>query len=69
MKKAYTVKEAAAEVGVSDSRIRQLALAGEIEHEYFGKMVMITEQGIKDAKSRNAKRGRPFKKNKGVIAA
>lgn len=62
MKDFYTVKEAAEVVGVSGSRIRQLALAGQIEHQYFGKMVMITKKGITQAKARNTKLGRPFTK-------
>lgn len=69
MKDFYTVKEAAELVGVSGSRIRQLALAGQIEHQYFGKMVMITRKGIKQAKGRNTKLGRPFAKQNGRKAA
>jgi hypothetical protein len=50
--KAFTSQEAAAEVGVSDSRIRQLALAGVIDHYYFGRSLVITPLGIKQAKAR-----------------
>ncbi|MEP6902634.1 MAG: helix-turn-helix domain-containing protein [Actinomycetota bacterium] len=55
--KVYTSQEAAAAVGVSDSRIRQLALAGEIEHRYFGRSLVITEAGIKQALARKKTRG------------
>ncbi len=61
MKEFYTVEEAAEEIGVSGSRIRQLVLANQIDHKYFGKMIMVTENGIEEAKARNKKRGRPFK--------
>jgi hypothetical protein len=51
-KEEFTSQEAALLVGVSDSRIRQLALAGEIEHRYFGRSLVITTNGIKQAKAR-----------------
>lgn len=57
MANEYTVIDAAKLVGVSDSRIRQLALAGEIEHRYFGRALVITENGIKQAKARKTKPG------------
>ena len=57
MAKDYTVSDAAEEVGVSDSRIRQLALAGEIDHHYFGRALVITEKGIAQAKARKTKPG------------
>lgn len=62
MSNEFTVKEAAQKVGVSDSRIRQLALAGQIEHRYFGKMLVITQNGIDQANARNTKLGRRFSK-------
>lgn len=51
-KQVYTSQEAAVLVGVSDSRIRQLALAGEIDHYYFGRSLVITVLGINQAKAR-----------------
>jgi len=57
MKKDYTVSEAAVKVGVSTSRIRQLVLANEIDHRYFGRTIVITEDGIKQAKARKTKPG------------
>jgi excisionase family DNA binding protein len=57
MSKEYTVNEAAFIVGVSESRIRQLVLSGEINHRYFGRAIVITEKGIKQARARNTKPG------------
>ncbi len=59
MKKEYTVSEAALKVGVSNSRIRQLVLANEIDHRYFGRTIVITEDGINQAKGRKTKPGPP----------
>ena len=61
--KKYTAKEAAAKVGVSYSRIRQLCASGEIDFEYFGNVLMITEEGIRQAKNRNTKPGPVSQKN------
>lgn len=55
--KEYTSQEAAEAVGVSDSRIRQLALANEIDHYYFGRALVITAKGLKQAKARKKKPG------------
>ena len=57
MSKQYTVQEAADQVGISDSRIRQLVLAGDIDHLYFGRAIVITELGIEQAKARKTKPG------------
>ena len=56
MKSEFTTKEAAAKLGVSDSRIRQMVLAGEIDHRYFGRVLVITEKGILQARNRPDKR-------------
>jgi excisionase family DNA binding protein len=61
MSKEFTVEEAAEEVGVSGSRIRQMVLANEIDHRYFGRAIVISEKGIKQAKGRNKRPG-PAKK-------
>jgi excisionase family DNA binding protein len=68
MNKEYTVKEAAEIVGVSDSRIRQLALADEVEHKRFGKMLVITEKGIQQAKSRKKTKGPAKQDNRRKVA-
>ena len=64
MSKIYTTKEAAAVLGLSDSRIRQLALAGKIEHQHFGKSVLITEEGINQARAREDNRGKKSTKER-----
>ena len=56
-KKFYTSKEAAELLGVTDARIRQMAIAGEIEHERFGRALMITFKGIQQAKERKTQPG------------
>lgn len=63
MNKQFTTKEAAELVGVSDSRIRQMVIAGEIDHSYFGRVLVITQKGINQAKSRIDKRSLRFHKN------
>lgn len=60
--KKYTAKEAAALVGVSYSRMRQLANRGEIESEKFGNVTVITELGIEQAKARDTSVGRKKQK-------
>lgn len=64
IEKTYTSRQAAEIVGVSDSRIRQLALANEIEHRYFGRALVITENGIKQAKARKQKPGPSTRRRK-----
>ena len=61
MSKEYTAKEAAEIVGVSYSRMRQLANRGEIEARKFGNVTVITEKGLEQARARNTP-GRPQKK-------
>lgn len=52
MKKEFTTKEAAVILGLTDSRVRQMVLADEIDHRYFGRVLVITEKGINQAKNR-----------------
>jgi excisionase family DNA binding protein len=52
----FTTKEAAQELGISASRIRQMVLAGEIDHRYFGRVLVITEKGINQARNRPDRR-------------
>lgn len=56
-KKFYTSKQAAELLGITDARIRQMAIAGEIEHERFGRALMITDKGIEQAKVRKTQPG------------
>lgn len=55
--KEYTTDKAAQLVGVSATRIRQLAKAGLIEHKIFGRTLVVTEAGIAQAKARNKRPG------------
>ena len=65
MNNEFTTKEAAEIVGVSDSRIRQMVLAGEIDHRYFGRVLVITKKGINQAINRVD--GRSAKSSKSII--
>lgn len=56
-KNFYTSKEAAEILGITDGRIRQMALAGEIEHERFGRALMITARGLAQARERKTAPG------------
>ena len=64
MSRDYTVHEAAEKLGLSDSRIRQMVLADEIDHRYFGRVIVISEKGIEQAKARNTKPGPSSKEKK-----
>ncbi len=64
MQREFTTKEAAEILEVSDSRVRQMVLAGEIDHRYFGRVLVITQKGIEQAKGRHDKRTKLFR---GVI--
>lgn len=61
MQKEFTTKEAAEILGVSDSRVRQMVLSGDIDHRYFGRVLVITQIGIEQALERHDKRTRIFK--------
>jgi excisionase family DNA binding protein len=68
MKNEFTAKEAAEIIGVSYSRIRQMAAAGEIDHHRFGNLLVITPKGIEQAKARKTKPG-PAGQKRGKKAA
>jgi excisionase family DNA binding protein len=61
MKKEFTTKEAAEILGITDSRVRQMVLAGDIDHTYFGRLLVITQTGIVQAQERQDRRTRMFK--------
>lgn len=61
MKNVFTTKEAAAILGVTDSRVRQLVLSGDIDHYYFGRSLVITQTGIEQVRARREKRTQSFK--------
>ncbi len=55
-----TTQEAAARLGVSDARVRQMVLSGVIEKsKKFGRSNMIPESEVKRLEKRNRKPGRP----------
>jgi excisionase family DNA binding protein len=54
-----TTKQAAAELGVSDSRVRQLIIGGELPAQRFGRSHMIKRSDLKNVVVGN--RGRPRK--------
>jgi excisionase family DNA binding protein len=60
----YTTKQASEILGVSQSRIRQLVLANEIDHLYFGRVLVITEKGLKEARKRKTKPGPAIEKRR-----
>ena len=58
MSKKITTKELATEVELSDIRIRQMILSGEIKAEKFGRDYMIDAAYIQIIKNRPERRGR-----------
>ncbi len=58
MSKKITTKELAIVVELSDIRIRQMILSGEIKAEKFGRDYMIDVEYIKIIKNRPERRGR-----------
>jgi excisionase family DNA binding protein len=57
MKKTFTVKEAAEELGVSPSRVRQLVLDGSLPAGKFGPVLAISADAIEAAKKRKTSPG------------
>ena len=60
--KILTTKQAAKELGVNDSRVRQLILAGRLPAKKFGEVWMIRKKDL--SKVANRKPGRPKKGGK-----
>ena len=56
-KKAFTTKEAAAELGVTPRRVRQLFIVGENGVEKFGRDLLIPIEAIDAAKNRKTTPG------------
>lgn len=52
-----TTAEAAAELGVTAARVRQLVLSGEIKGERIGRDVLIPRESVEAAKQRKTKPG------------
>ena len=59
MKELLTTQEAAEELGVTDSRVRQLIIDGKLPAQKFGRSHMIKRSDLKDVAIGN--RGRPRK--------
>jgi excisionase family DNA binding protein len=57
-----TTQQAAAELGVTDSRVRQLIIAGKLPAQSFGRSHMIKRSDLKNVVVGN--RGRPPKDSK-----
>ena len=57
MMKTYTTKEAAAELDVSEARIRQMIIDGSLEADRFGRAHVITAAALATAKSRKTAPG------------
>lgn len=55
----WSVAEAAALLNVTTGRVRQLVSAGQIEFIWFHHVLMITANGLAQAKNRRTKVGRP----------
>jgi excisionase family DNA binding protein len=57
MKETYTTEEAAAELGVSSARVRQLILDGVLKTERFGRAHVITRAALDAARQRQTTPG------------
>jgi excisionase family DNA binding protein len=57
MKETYTTEEAAAELGVSSARVRQLILDGVLKTERFGRAHVITATALEAARQRQTTPG------------
>ncbi|MDQ3684682.1 MAG: helix-turn-helix domain-containing protein [Acidobacteriota bacterium] len=56
-KNAYTTEEAAARLGVTVGRVRQMIVDGILQTERFGRAHVITKEAIKAAEQRRTKPG------------
>ena len=53
----FTTTEAAAQLGVTSARVRQMILKGELAAEKFGRDLMITAEAVAEAKKRKTTPG------------
>jgi excisionase family DNA binding protein len=56
-KRVFTTEEAAAELGVSSARVRQLILDGMLKTERFGRAHVITAEALDVARQRHDRPG------------
>jgi len=57
MAKSYTTEEAAARLGVTPGRVRQMIVDGTLKTERFGHVHVISSEALKAAESRKTTRG------------
>jgi excisionase family DNA binding protein len=57
MEKFFTTEEAAAELGVTSARARQLIRAGVLKAQQFGRAYVVTAAAITEARRRHSKPG------------
>lgn len=57
MRETYTTEEAAAALGVSSARVRQLILEGILKTERFGRAHVITAEALEAARNRQTTPG------------
>ena len=57
MSERFTTNEAAARLGITPARVRQMVARGEIESEKFGRDTVITSEALKVAAERKTKPG------------
>lgn len=57
MQKTFTTKEAAEQLGVTESRVRQMIIDGMIDAERFGRSHVLTAASIREARKRKTARG------------
>jgi excisionase family DNA binding protein len=56
-KKTYTTNEAAAELGISSARVRQMVIDKSLPASRFGRALVITAEAIETAKQRKTSPG------------
>ncbi len=67
-KKTFTANEAAAELGVSSARVRQMVVDGSLPVSRFGRALVISAEALEQAKQRKTKPG-PMPKPKVKVEA
>ncbi len=68
MDKFFTTEEAAAELGVTTARTRQLIRAGILKAQQYGRAYLVTPAAIAEARKRHSKPGPVPKSSPGPAA-